>query len=319
MADPGAAGLVAQGALLAALLDQSCECIKLLDATGKILFVNREGCRAMELSTPDAVVGQAWIERWPADARPVLEDGLGIARAGGVARFRAARPGPSGKERWWDVTVTPVAGDGGARFLTIARDATAEVAERQRVDAIGAEMRHRLRNAMTIAAGIVTLAARAQPAHRAFAQEVGERLGHLATVQDILLDPTREKRFSEIIPLLASAYGGGTSFRVGSLPHARLDDGATQALALAFGELATNSLKYGALGQGQPVDIFGTIEGGMLEISWRESTSFGPPRDGGQGLKLIDRLVTAGGGRIDREVHADLLSVRIALPATPSA
>lgn len=314
MADLIESSVDSQPALLSALLDQTHDCIELLDGEGRILFVNRESLRTMELSAPVAVVGQRWIDRWPADRRADLEDALGTARAGTAVRFTAPRRGPDDETRWWDVTLAPIATAGAAAFLTVARDITAETTERERAAAIGAEMRHRLRNAMTIAAGIVTMAARSQPEHRLFARAVAERFAQLGRVQDLLLDPARENRLPDIVPLLAKAYGDEALLRFGTVPDVRLAQGPMQALALAFGELATNSLKYGALKHGKPVGIDGVTENNMLRLIWREPTRLGASRDGSQGLGLIDRLIAVSGGTVDYADDNGDLVVRIALP-----
>lgn len=305
-----------QNGLLAALLDQADECIKLLDDDGRILFVNRGGAAAMELASPETVLGQRWVDRWPEAARADVEAALAAARAGEIGRIRAARPGPQGTSRWWDVTVTPLRADTGntRRFLTIARDVTAEVTERQRVAAISAEMRHRLKNALTVASGLVMMSARSRPELKAFAAEIGERFARLSAVQELILDPSSAKRFSEMVPLLASAYGDATALEFGDLPEVHLSDPALQALALTFGELATNSLKYGALKQGASIRIEGDERDGELHISWREQTAFATPREGGQGLELIDRLIRASGGSFTPHCENGVFIAKLSLP-----
>jgi two-component sensor histidine kinase len=223
--------------------------------------------------------------------------------------LRASRAHGRGLTRRWSPYHGTV-----AQFLAIARDTTTEVTERQRAAAISAEMRHRLKNALTIAAGIVAISARSKPELQPFAQEVTTRFAQLASVQDLLLDPTREKHLADIVPLLASAYGDASLLRFGAPPEAQLGDGAMQALALAFGELATNSLKYGALKQGQPIDVDADIVDTMLQLTWREPTEFGASREGAQGLGLIERLVGASGGRVERAFDDGILLVRLWLP-----
>lgn len=309
----------AEAALLAGLLDQSHECIKLLDSEGRILFVNREGCRAMELSTPAAVLGDSWVDRWPKVSFPIVEGAIKSAKAGEVARFSAARPGPHGEDRWWDVTLTPVAGGGAASMISIARDITTEVVERERASAINAEMRHRLRNGMTIAAGIVMLEARGAKEHRGFAQTISERFSQLARVQELVLDPNSDKSLSVILHMMADVYGGGSLLKIGEIPDVQLNDVSTQALALTFGELATNSLKYGALRAGEPIEISADLENTQLCLTWREPTEVGTARLGSQGVGLVDRLISAAKGEITRHSSGGLLIVRVTLPAQGAA
>ncbi|WP_160296759.1 PAS domain-containing protein [Sphingomonas sp. ERG5] len=316
MAEPVEPLIDSHNILLATLLDQTHECIELLDRDGRILFVNREGANSMELTLPADLIGQLWVERWPAAVRTGVEAALASARSGEVARVSAARPGPDQSLRWWDITVTPVRSDHGepSRFLTIARDVTAEVTDRQRVAAISAEMRHRLKNALTVASGLVMMSARSRPEARTFAEHVTARFAQLSTVQDLILDPLSSKRFADIIPLLASAYGDASLLEFGDLPDVRLTDAAMQALALAFGELATNSLKYGALKLGRAITIGGEADGEVLHLTWREQTDFGPVRDGGQGLGLVERLVRASGGTFERQHDNGVFVARLSLP-----
>jgi PAS domain-containing protein len=69
-------------ALLALVLDDTYDCIKLLDTEGRIEFVNRRGAEAMELRTPEELIGQLWLDRWPSEARQRVKEALGCARSG---------------------------------------------------------------------------------------------------------------------------------------------------------------------------------------------------------------------------------------------
>jgi len=304
-------------ALLATVLDETHDCIKLLGSDGRIEFVNRRGAEAMELRAPEELIGQIWLDRWPEASRPKVAEALDLARAGDKARFHAMRPRPDGSASWWDVTIAPVRAADGllTHFLVIARDATQEVIERERAQAISAEMRHRLKNALAIAGALVSMSARGKPEQAAFAAEVVERLARLSNVQAIILDSGASKKLAQIVPMLAAAYGDG-AFEFGRVPDVDFDESAMQALALSFGELCTNSLKYGALANGMKVSVDAEVEPGLCTLIWSETTEFAPGRESGQGLTLIDRIVGAAGGRVVRTVKASNLTVRITLPTS---
>ncbi|KQT35214.1 hypothetical protein ASG29_03635 [Sphingomonas sp. Leaf412] len=317
MDDEAAGGMIDdRPAFLATVLDQSHDCIKLLSLDAVIRYVNRQGALAIGVASPRDLVGRPYLARWPADLHPAVNDALDAARAGGLGRFTGCRPRPDGLPGWWDVTVSPVRAATGdiTHIATIARDKTAEVMEHDRVQAISLEMRHRLKNAMTIASGIVTLSAAGRPDVAEFAQEIVARLGHLASVQSAILDPASDGSLVRIVPALIQAYGERTALDFGALPDVRLGQQALQALALSFGELATNSLKYGALRHGGRVRIDGVPRDGMVEITWREETRFGAARPDGQGLHLIERLIRTAGGGFRREVDPDGMRATIVLP-----
>lgn len=307
-----------EGALLATFLDQSHDCIKLLSLDGHIEYVNRQGAAAMELSSPAELIGTPFIDRWPAEMSETIQEALAAARLGRLRRFVGSRPRPSGDPSWWDVTMSPVRGAGGkiTHLVTIARDMTAETIERERVAAINLEMQHRLKNALTVASGIVMLSARGRPEVTAFSNEIVSRFGQLAHVQAQILNPDADTRIAALVPLIAEAYGKSASLQFGDLPDVKVGHRAMQALALCFGELATNSLKYGALRDGKPVRISGAIEKGAIELTWDEDTQFGNVRPGSQGLRLIDRLVGTAGGKFERIIQPHNMRAQITLPLT---
>lgn len=114
--------------------------------------------------------------------------------------------------------------------------------------------------------------------------------------------------------LLTDAYGDAARLEFGDLPDVRLSHQGMQALALCFGELATNSLKYGALREGRPVTIGGRRDDGFVELSWTESTRFGSARPGGQGLGLMERLIGTAGGSFRRDLSEDRMMAVVRLP-----
>jgi two-component sensor histidine kinase len=297
--------------LLGTLLDQTRDCVKLLDRQGTIRYVNGRGASTMAPCAPSEFAGLAWVDSWPLTVRPTVERAVRDALAGKAARFTAERM-RGDRQNWWDVTVAP-AGSGSASeyLLVIARDITSEIEERERAEAVTAEMRHRLRNAMAIAAGLMSIAARGKPELQDFTEEVTARLALLGRVQALVLDDASEKSFAQFVTLLGKIY---PSLEIGPLPDVELDDRLMQAIALSFGELATNSLKYGALKRGAAVRICGCIVDDEIELLWKEETVFGQTREGAQGFNLIERIVRASGGRVERDITDREFTARAVFP-----
>lgn len=158
------------------------------------------------------------------------------------------------------------------------------------------------------------LSARGRPELADFTRHIVARLAQLSDAQALVLDPTSDQSLDKYVPLLVGAYGDNALLRFGTLPQVKLGDGAMQALALCFGELATNSLKYGALRNGIPVDVDGVARGDNVELTWREDTQFETPRPGGRGLQLIERLVETAGGSFNREISEKSMRATMVLP-----
>jgi PAS domain S-box-containing protein len=229
--------------LLLTVLDQTHDCIKLLSIDGKIQFVNRQGAMAMDLTAPSEILGQSYMTRWPAENTFDVAAALSEAREERLGHFAAPRTGPDGSLTWWDVRISPVCDRTGSitHLVSIARDLTSEIMERKRVEAISLEMRHRLKNAMTVAGGIFMLSARGSPEANAFATEVVSRLSQLGAVQAHLMDPAADKSLPQVVRSLAVAYGSGAKIDFGNLPDVQLSDTSMQALSLCYGELATTA------------------------------------------------------------------------------
>jgi hypothetical protein len=57
---------------LASVLDQSVDCVKLINLDGNIQYMNGNGLCAMEIDDFCAVEGQPWADLWPDEARQAI-------------------------------------------------------------------------------------------------------------------------------------------------------------------------------------------------------------------------------------------------------
>ncbi|HYA80825.1 MAG TPA: ATP-binding protein [Methylocystis sp.] len=112
--------------LTSVILENSPDCLGLLDAAGRFLMINETGRRLLEIENLAAARGKEWRFLWPESARPQADIAVATANGGGKGRFREWCPTAKGELRLWDVVVTPLPDGGGgiARFLTVSRDVT---------------------------------------------------------------------------------------------------------------------------------------------------------------------------------------------------
>jgi two-component sensor histidine kinase len=96
-------------------------------------------------------------------------------------------------------------------------------------------------------------------------------------------------------------------------------EGAANALAMVVHELATNSLKYGALSvESGLLDVSSDSQGDEVVITWTERG--GPPTlspdAAGYGAKLVERMLSGQlGGSIERDWTTEGLIVRLRMRA----
>jgi len=109
------------------MLDNSIDCIKLLEADGSLLHVNKTGCIALNISQSQQSFGMKWAELLPAEIRSKAAYALKTALKGKTARFRGMS-GEGTARQYWDNLLTPILNDHGQtiQVLCLSRDVTTQ-------------------------------------------------------------------------------------------------------------------------------------------------------------------------------------------------
>ncbi|MDA9445007.1 methyltransferase [Bradyrhizobium sp. CCBAU 51745] len=151
-------------------------------------------------------------------------------------------------------------------FIDVTAITRAE--ERQRL--LLAELQHRVRNTLGVVRSIARRSAETSSTVEEYSAHLDGRLNAFARTQALVTrDPEGgvDLEYLVVEELLAYNAREGEQMRV-SGPAVRFQPKAAETFALAIHELATNALKYGALGH--PL--------GRLEISWRIDEAADSPR-----------------------------------------
>ena len=117
------------------LLASSPDCVKLIDPSGRIRFMNENGLRLIELDGFAEIDGALWVEMWPESVRADVQGALDHALSGQIGRFSAPAKTRKGSEKWWDVAISPVRNAQGELIwlLAVSRDITRQ---KQNEDAV---------------------------------------------------------------------------------------------------------------------------------------------------------------------------------------
>lgn len=308
--------------ILAALLHSSRDCIKVLDLTGRIRYMNPIGLTARQLNAEIDVIGRQWWDLWPSESQDLVQDATTRGAAGDSTDFRGFCPTARGRPKWWDVRVVPIKDGSGSvsGVLVVSKDVTDAVTNRKMYDTIALEMRHRLKNAFAVASAIAKISARQAPEHQPFAEDLVNRFSSLAVAQGKLVDAASDFPLRSLVSDLVDAAGvSEETIDVTGLPDCLVDEAQMRVIAVVIGELTTNSLKYGALRNGGAIHCEGRIEEEWLHLSWieplenasedRAATSSST----NTGLAVIHRIVTSAGGQVSREMNQDGLRVDFSL------
>lgn len=185
-------------------------------------------------------------------------------------------------------------------FLDVTGRKQAEEAN----ELLAGEMSHRVKNLITIAGALTTMTSRSADSTEAMAHDLTQRLMALGRAHDLVRPvPGQTERagalLGDLISVLLTPYDdlGAFSGRIRvSVPRMAIGEAAATNLALVLHELATNSVKHGALSAGTGLlDIGCVLDGGEAVIVWTErgGPPVTPPADeAGFGSKLLTRIVT---------------------------
>lgn len=212
----------------------------------------------------------------------------------------------------------------GREMFGIFLDTTEHMQIKKDQELLAAEMSHRVKNLFAITSSLTFFAARSASTTTEMADDLMQRLASLGRAHDLIRPQPGEARpqtvlLGDLFAILLGPYGekGTTSDRIRvSVPELRIGENAAMTIALIVPELATNSVKYGAL----------SVASGMLHLScssqndeivivWTEKG--GPPvaaptGEEGFGSKLIARSIGQQfGGSVSYEWSLEGLIVTI--------
>lgn len=200
----------------------------------------------------------------------------------------------------------------GRIMLGIFIDVTGRKQAEEGHELLAGEMSHRVKNLLAIATGLTHITSRSATTPAEMAKELTGRLTALGRAHDLVRPiPGKEGTaalFGDLIAVLLAPYDdmGAFSGRVRvSVPRMGVGEKSATTLALVVHELATNSLKYGALScETGTLDVSCIQKGEDLILTWTERG--GPPvvapQAAGYGSKLTGRVVAAElDGTINRE------------------
>ncbi|GEP12418.1 sensor histidine kinase [Methylobacterium gnaphalii] len=168
---------------------------------------------------------------------------------------------------------------------------------------LAGEMSHRVKNLLAIATSLTAITSRSTTTTVDMARELTQRLTALGRAHDLVRPlPGSEGKaalLGDLLAILLRPYDdmGAFSGRIRvSVPRMGVGEAAATTLALVVHELATNSLKYGALSVPTgTLDLSGMDQEENLVMAWTERG--GPPvkqpdGPGGYGSKLLERAMT---------------------------
>jgi PAS domain S-box-containing protein len=169
-----------------------------------------------------------------------------------------------------------------ARFMGAMQDVSAQRAMEERQERLARELAHRVNNTLSVVQGLVRQTSRHSADIKTFADAIEQRLTAMGSATVCLLNGNwASADLEELATMQLAPFMGKAEPQILIKgPRVSIDARSAQSLALAFNELATNAIKYGALSlpSGQ-AKLSWSVESDaserMLSIVWQERG--GPP------------------------------------------
>jgi PAS domain S-box-containing protein len=309
---------------MAAIVESSDDAIVSKDLNGTIMSWNA-GAERLFGYEADEIIGKPITTLIPPD-RQNEEPGIleRIRRGERIDHYETVRRRKDGSLFDVSLTVSPVK-DPQGRIVgasKIARDISERKRAEERQSLLMGEMKHRTAN---LAAVITAIASQSKPkdspATDRFVESLLGRIRTLLATGELVVDSsTRMPDLARVIGSALEPFLGSPAARRIAIegPSLIVSEQLAGGLALAFHELATNAIKYGALSsETGTVSLSWTVSdaagGKRIAIEWRERG--GPvieaPERHGYGTRVIRAsLASAKNGRVDLDFAAEGLRAR---------
>lgn len=204
-------------------------------------------------------------------------------------------------------------------------DVTGRKQAEESSELLAGEMSHRVKNLLSIATGLTHLTGRSASTVEDMTGALAERLNALGRAHDAVRplpgNQGTATLLGDLLAVLLAPYDETAAFsgriRV-AVPRMGIGHRTAVTLAMVIHELATNSVKYGALSCPEGfLDLSSRADGDYLELIWAETG--GPsiaeqPELHGFGSRLIARSVTgqlAGKLTYDWQANGAVVTIRM--------
>jgi two-component sensor histidine kinase len=214
----------------------------------------------------------------------------------------------------------------GRTMFGIFLDVTERKQAEEGHELLAGEMSHRVKNLLAIATGLTHITSRSTSTTSEMAHELTQRLAALGRAHDLVRplpgDQGRAALLGDLLTILLAPYDdlGAFSGRIRvAVERMGVGEGAATGLALVFHELASNSVKYGALSsETGTLDVTTkALNDAELELTWIERGGpevAAPLQPNGFGSKLVQRTMSKQlGGTIHHDWADEGLIVTLRL------
>ena len=108
------------------ILENNQDCIKVIDLDGRLLYMNDNGHKLLEIDDFAQYDRSLWTQFWGGSEQEQAQAAFVAAKAGTTSKFEGRCPTAKGTSKWWEVNVIPLHDEDGnvEQILVISHDLT---------------------------------------------------------------------------------------------------------------------------------------------------------------------------------------------------
>lgn len=294
---------VSKSGHLAAIVASSGDAIMSIGLDGRVRSWN-EGAEKLFGYTADEMLGGSKNKIVPDNRLPEIQKHLDIIQSGESMRIETVRRTRDGRMLDVSLDMAPIRGASGdiVAMSSIMHDITDRKGTEKHQRFLMRELTHRSKNLLAIVQSMARQTARSAASLKDFETEYMQRLQGLAASHDLLVNQNwAGAPLNELIRRQVDSFVEANRANLAiSGPDLMVSAKAAQAIGLALHELATNSMKYGALSTSKgkvSIDWEFHHDGDAPErirLKWEDHDGppVKPPTRKGFGHFVIDRMAT---------------------------
>lgn len=294
---------VSKAGHLAAIVASSGDAIMSVGLDGRVRSWN-EGAEKLFGYSAEEMVGQFKTKVVPDDRADELQKHLNIILSGETSRIDTVRRNREGRLIDVSLDMAPIRDSDGkiVAMSSIIHDITDRKGTEKHQRFLMRELTHRSKNLLAIVQSMARQTARSAASLKDFETEYMQRLQGLAASHDLLVNQNwAGAPLNELIRRQVESFVEANRANLAIAgPDLMVSAKAAQAIGLALHELATNSMKYGALSTSKgKVSIDWEFhqtgdEPQRIRLKWEEHDGppVTPPTRKGFGHFVIDRMAT---------------------------
>ena len=128
------------------IIENSSDCIKVLDIDGRLQFMSRGGQQMLKIKDIGQYLNKSYDDFWKGSDYQAVKEAIAKARLGKIGKFSGYCPTADGIPKWWDVIISPIRDATGKvdRLMAISRDITERKQAEEEIQGLNSQLKQKV-------------------------------------------------------------------------------------------------------------------------------------------------------------------------------